>query len=143
MDKDEIKRQVNMERLLGHYGRIPVAGKKMQCLSPENHNNNDANPSMDVYKDRVFCRSQGCFGDKGADIFEVVGLKENLSRFPYQKAWIEATFGLTNGKPKKIRFSEPFNGRTQKAATLTIYDLIMRKKNLRGTNKRMGPAHGL
>ena len=76
MKIDEIKRRVSVEQALAHYGRTPVDGKKMQCLFPEKHNHQDANPSMDRLEDRVFCHSQNCFGKKGADIFGVVGLKK-------------------------------------------------------------------
>ena len=100
MDKNEIKRKVSIEQILGHYGRTPVAGKKMQCLFPEKHNNLDAKPSMELFEDRVFCRSQGCFGDKGADIFAVVRLKENLQKFTDQKKFLEKAFGLRNEHTK-------------------------------------------
>ena len=101
MDKDEIKRRVSIEQILVHHGRTPVAGKKMQCLLYERHNNLDANPSMDTFGDRIFCRAQKCFGDRGSDIYEVVGLMESLPTFREQKAWLETTFGLNHGKPKQ------------------------------------------
>ena len=93
--KDDIKRQVSIEHVLAHYGRTPVAVKKMQCLRPENHRNQDANPSMDIYRDRVFCRSQECFGDKGADIFELVGIMEDISDFKGQMAKVQELFHPT------------------------------------------------
>lgn len=99
--KDEIKRQVSIGQVLSHYGRTPVSGKKMQCLLPEKHTNHDANPSMDVYEDRIFCRSQGCFGEKGADIFEVVGRMEGITDFAAQKTKVEEMFNLKKQTRKR------------------------------------------
>ncbi len=52
---------------------------------------------------RFYCHSQNCFGEKGADIFELIGLKENLPKFADQKAWVEKIFGCTNGQPIQNR----------------------------------------
>lgn len=97
LDNDEIKHQVSIEKVLVHYGRTPVAGKMMQCLFPEHHNNHDADPSMDLYGDRVFCRTQKCFGDKGADIFGVVKVMEHLTYFKDQRKRIIELFNLVPG----------------------------------------------
>ena len=80
MTPDEIKAQVSIEQVLSYYGRTPLAGKKMPCLFPEKHNHHDTHPSMEEYQDHVFCRSQGCFGDKGADIFAKGGRPHVLSQ---------------------------------------------------------------
>jgi hypothetical protein len=102
MTRGEIKAHVGIRQVLEYYFRTPVAGEKMPCLFPENHNNQDATPSMDLYEDRVFCRSQGCFGDKGADIFEVVGLMEGgITDFAAQKAKVEEMFNLQDKTFKK------------------------------------------
>ena len=108
MDKGQIKRQASIERVLAHYGCTPDEKDVFRCPFPENHNNGDAKPSGKISKGRAFCNSQTCFGEKGADIFEVVGLMESLPTFREQKAWLEATFGLTNGKPQKNKIIRAF-----------------------------------
>lgn len=42
-----------------------------RCPFPANHNNGDRDPSLryDPKKDRIFCASQQCFGEKGVDAF--------------------------------------------------------------------------
>ena len=105
---ETIKSQISMEQVLSRYGRSPGSGKKMQCLFPENHNNHDANPSMDIYEDRVFCRSQKCFDENGADIFEVVGRMEGITDFAAQKARVEEMFNM--------------NEQTRKKSIIQVYD---------------------
>jgi len=100
MDKDHIKRQVSIERVLAHYGRTPDEHGVFQCPFPENHNHGDSRHSGSRSKGRAYCNSQGCLGPKGSDVFALVGLLENLPTFPEQKAWIETTFGLKNGDDK-------------------------------------------
>ena len=108
IDKDEIKRRVSIEQVLNYYGRQPNEKGLFQCLDPENHNNGDQHFSGRVSGERVYCMSQQCFGEKGMDIFSLVGRMGNLQKFPEQKAWLEATFGLTNGKPQKNKIIRAF-----------------------------------
>ncbi len=51
------------------------------CPFPENHNNGDKNPSLQIDEEhqRVRCWSQGCFGEKGADIIDLVRKMEAVS----------------------------------------------------------------
>ena len=103
-----IKSQVNIEKVLSYYGRTPANGKKMQCLFPEKHTHHDTHPSMDKFEDRVFCRSQGCFSNKGADIFGVVGLMEDLTDFAAQKARVEEIFNM-NGNARERTIDQVYD----------------------------------
>ena len=49
--------------------RIEFRNGVARCRFPENHKHGDRDPSMrhDRRKNRVFCASQQCFGEKGAD----------------------------------------------------------------------------
>ena len=42
------------------------------CPHTNQHTNGDRNPSLRLDKERIFCASQGCFGDKGSDQFGLV-----------------------------------------------------------------------
>jgi hypothetical protein len=99
MRVEDIKARVSVEDILTHYGSRKDKNGKWRCLFPSNHANGDAHHSVDPYQGRAFCRSQKCFGPKGSDIFEIVGLLESLRNFADQKAWIEKTFGLNDDKP--------------------------------------------
>lgn len=85
MDAAEVKQRVPIENVVAHYGGILNAKGECQCLLPHNHNNGDSNPSMTVRNGRVRCWSQQCFGEKGADQFELVGVMEGLSNFSEQR----------------------------------------------------------
>jgi len=100
MDASQIKSQVSIEQVLSHYGHPPNEKGVFQCPFPENHNHGDSRHSGSRSKGRAYCNSQGCLGPKGSDIFALVGLLENLPTFPEQKAWIETSFGLSNGDDK-------------------------------------------
>jgi RecA-family ATPase/5S rRNA maturation endonuclease (ribonuclease M5) len=101
MDKNEIKRRVSIEQVLDYYGRQPDAKGKFQCLFPMRHNNGDVHHSGRKKDGRVYCDSQTCFGEKGADIFEVVGLMEGITDFAAQKAKIEEMFNLKEQTRKR------------------------------------------
>lgn len=100
IDKDEIKRQVSIGQLLNYYDRHPNEKGLFQCLRPQNHNNGDIHHSGKVSDGRAFCNSQKCLGEKGADIFTLVGLMEDISNFSEQRDWIVEKFGLSNGTPQ-------------------------------------------
>src|ERR1700682_490151 len=56
-----------------------------QCPFSENHNHGDRDPSLrhDRKKSRLFCASQNCFGDKGAD---AIGLVQQMDRCGFPEA---------------------------------------------------------
>jgi hypothetical protein len=91
---EEIKAHVSIESILTHYGAHLNGKGQGSCLFPTQHNHGDAHPSMSVRDGRAYCWAQGCFGDKGADIFEVVGLKEGLTHFPDQRRRVIEIAGL-------------------------------------------------
>ena len=44
-----------------------------RCPFSEMHNNGDQDPSLQLYNGKIFkCWSQGCFGEKGVDVFGLV-----------------------------------------------------------------------
>ena len=69
-----------------------------RCPFPENHNNGDHNPSLryDPKKDRIFCASQQCFGDKGVDGFGLVKRMEPCE-FPTAASILQGQYGPFNG----------------------------------------------
>jgi len=84
METTEIKRRISIETVVTYYGGILNAKGQGQCLFPQNHNNGDVHPSMAVHDGHVKCWSQGCFGETGVDVFELVGIKEGLSNISDQ-----------------------------------------------------------
>lgn len=90
-----IKAQVSIEKGAEYYGARIDARGAFSCLLPQNHTHGDQHPSARVHDGRVFCYSQGCFGEHGADIFELVGIMENLPKFADQKKFLIDTFGLS------------------------------------------------
>jgi putative DNA primase/helicase len=56
-----------------------------QCPFPENHNHGDSNPSLryDRKRNRLFCASQKCLGEKGVD---AIGLVQRMDRCSFQRA---------------------------------------------------------
>ena len=99
MEASQLKTRVPIERVLSYYGSRPNETGIFHCPVPGNHANGDANPSGKVFKERAFCHSQKCFGEKGADIFAVAELMEQLPSFANQKAFIENTFCASKGTP--------------------------------------------
>ena len=51
-----------------------------RCPFTERHTNGDRNPSLryDSRKERIFCASQHCFGDRGVDAIGLVEAMEGL-----------------------------------------------------------------
>ncbi len=114
-----------LEEVLTRFGHPPDAKGVFRCLFPEKHRNEDAHPSGQIHRGRAYCYSQQCFGERGADVYEVVGLKEHLLTFAEQKAWIEATFGLNKCPPSIpdiLRVYEWTDAEGRKAYHLRIND---------------------
>ena len=99
-DIKKIKQQVPIEKVLEYYGAHLKGHGPWRCLFSDRHNNGDRHPSMSVHHGRVICRSQSCFGDKGADVFEVVNLMEGPLPFPEQIQRVMKIGGL--GPAQKI-----------------------------------------
>jgi len=113
MEPSELKARVSIEDVLRHYESPPNEKGVFRCLISANHANGDSHPSGKVFNGRAYCHSQGCFGEQGSDIFAVVGLIENLARFPDQKTFIATTFGLANGTPPTDQPASQRNGNGQ------------------------------
>jgi hypothetical protein len=99
----EIKAKVPIEDLVRHYGGSVDAKGRGRCLFPARHAHGDAHPSLTVRNGLVTCRSQGCFGDKGVDIFGLVGVMESLTTFPEQKRRVLELAGLNGHAPRLIK----------------------------------------
>jgi len=113
-DAAEIKRQVPIETILHHYGSIQDREGRWRCLFPERHHNGDAHYSVTAKDGRASCWSQQCLGEKGADVFELVGRIENLTAFPDQKRRVCEIGGISN--------SHNGNGQRKIAATYDYVD---------------------
>lgn len=113
-DPAEIKRQVPIETILHHYGSIQDREGRWRCLFPERHHNGDAHHSVTAKDGRASCWSQQCLGEKGADVFELVGLIENLTAFPDQKRRVCEIGGISD--------SHNGNGQRKIAATYAYVD---------------------
>lgn len=96
MDAVEIKRRVPIDTILRHYGSVQDREGRWRCLFPERHHNGDAHHSVTAKGDLASCWSQQCFGEKGADAFELVGLMEGLSNFSDQKQRVCEIGGITD-----------------------------------------------
>jgi hypothetical protein len=98
---EEIKGKVLIEDLVRHYGGTVNAKGEARCLFPVRHAHGDARPSMTVKNGIAKCWSQGCFGEKGVDIFGLVGVMEQLASFAEQKRRVCEIAGL-NGHAWQI-----------------------------------------
>ena len=108
MTANEIKKEVSIEQVVAHYGG-PVNGNGIgRCLMYVRHHHGDADPSMSTKDGRVRCWSQGCFGEHGADVFELIGIMENLLTFAEQRERLCEIFGLNGHGTKKIVTSYPY-----------------------------------
>ncbi len=89
--------------MVENYGGSLNARGKGGCLFPEKHTHGDRDPSMTCANGRVRCWSQGCFGEHGVDIFELVGIMENIEGFSDQKRRVLEIGGLVsnNGTPRE------------------------------------------
>ena len=104
MTPAEIKNLVTLESMFRFYGSRPDAtGKRWRCLFSANHHNGDCHHSMDTKNGRAKCWSQGCFGERGVDVFSLVGLMEGLTNFADQKRRVCEIGGLTENSVTQTR----------------------------------------
>lgn len=82
----ELKRQIPSVAIIARdlYG-IDFRNGTAPCPFPQNHSNGDRDPSLrfDRRKNRLFCASQNCLGQKGAD---AIGLVQVMDRCPFPEA---------------------------------------------------------
>jgi hypothetical protein len=78
------------------------------CLFPQNHNHGDRDPSLryDKKKDRLFCASQKCFGEKGADAIGLVKLVDQCS-FTDAIQKLKDRYGIQNGHDRRCAPQSP------------------------------------
>jgi len=95
----DIKARFSITDALRHYGSELDTQHRWRCILPENHTNGDRHHSVTIKHDRAFCHSQNCFGEKGADIFELVGLTEGLRTFGEQRRRVLDLAGLSDTGP--------------------------------------------
>jgi putative DNA primase/helicase len=80
-----------------------IAFKKnlAQCPFRQNHNHGDRDPSLrhDRKRNRLFCASQQCFGEKGVD---AIGLVRHMDHCSFDAAMqkLTAQYGIRNGGEK-------------------------------------------
>ncbi len=131
MKADEIKARVPIINVLRYYGGT-LNGKGIgRCLFPERHHHGDADPSMSVYEDRLFCHSQHCFGEKGADIFEFVGMMERLPNFCEQKRRVLEIAGLNDHIASQSRREVAHYDYCDKSGTLLFQVVRSEPKDFR------------
>ena len=72
------------------------------CPFPENHSHGDRDPSLrfDKRKNRLFCASQNCFGEKGVD---AIGLVRRMERCSFHEGVQKLAdhYGIQNGGDKQ------------------------------------------
>ena len=103
LDAAELKTLVTVESYFLACGSTQDVGGRWRCLRSASHTNGDAHPSVTISQGRAKCWSQNCFGDKGADIFAVVGVVEHLSDFKSQKRRVQELAGVHVDNPHAAR----------------------------------------
>lgn len=125
----DLKTLVSIEYILRCHGSTADAHGRYRCPFPERHTNGDAHHSVTIKDGRAYCWSQHCLGERGADVFELVGLLEGLQTFKEQKRRVEELAGgrVTNGKRtsdgKRITWYEV---RNQAGELVAIHERIDR-----------------
>ena len=76
----EVESSVDVRAFIANrYATVFDVNGKGTCPCRENHRNGDATPSFTVdTQGRCRCWSQSCFGDKPADLFKVIMVKEKV-----------------------------------------------------------------
>ena len=92
---DELKRLFTLEEYFRQHGSTQDATGRWRCLCSARHTNGDVHHSVTISNGHARCWSQGCFSDKGADIFAVVGEIESLSDFKSQKRRVQDLAGVS------------------------------------------------
>lgn len=103
LDTAELKTLVTVESYFLAHGCTQDADGRWRCLRWACHTNGDAHASVTISNGRAKCWSQNCFGDKGADIFAVVGVVEHLSDFKSQKRRVQELAGVRVDSPHAPR----------------------------------------
>jgi len=102
LSPEEIRRLVPVEKAYGALGGMLDSKGRGPCLFPQNHQTGDSHPSVAVKNERAKCWAQGCLGENGADIFDLVKLSKGYS-FPEAKTWLMEEFHLNGNKSGRNR----------------------------------------
>lgn len=100
---DELKRLFTLEEYFRRHGSTQDATGRWRCPCSARHTNGDAHHSVTISNGTARCWSQGCFTDKGADIFAVVGVIENLPDFKSQKRRVQELADVPVDSPHAAR----------------------------------------
>src|SRR5688572_14023740 len=82
MDVESLKSALpTTDRIASQLYGIDWRNRKARRPMSSRHSHGDRDPSLryDAEKNRIFCASQECFGEKGADAIEFVRVMENAS----------------------------------------------------------------
>jgi len=76
-----------------------------RCPLSERHNNGDRDPSLQVHEGSIKCWSQGCFGEKGVDVFGLVMVIDSVGLTEAKR--IVADFIGKNSEGSHLECSKP------------------------------------
>lgn len=100
MDAAELKRRIpDVATVASQIYGIEFKNGTGRCPFKDRHNHGDRNPSLryDAKKNRLFCASQGCFGENGVDAIGLVQSMDGCS-FPDGIKKLADHFGLSSLK---------------------------------------------
>ena len=101
-----VKAAVDIESLARErYGIVFNGSCRARCPFPENHRNGDADPSLGLDRRRqtIRCWSQRCYGDKGADVIDLVRIMDGVD---FEKALTEVE-GFAGLSPEEVPHTPP------------------------------------
>ena len=84
-DAAEIRNLVSLESVFRFYGSHPSTHGQWDCPLGSNHNNGDQRGAVTLQNGRAKCRTGNCFGEKGMDLLDIVGLMEKISSLQDQR----------------------------------------------------------
>ncbi len=96
---DDLKRKIPTPNIVASdFYSIKWRNNQARCPCVDRHNHGDKNPSLryDTGKNRIFCASQQCFGENGADAFTLVMVMEGCN-FSKAKRRLQEYYGVANG----------------------------------------------
>lgn len=127
----ELKRRIpNVARVATDLYGIEFKKGVARCPFTENHNRGDRDPSLrhDRKKDRLFCASQQCFSEKGADAIALVQLMEGCT-FSEALQKLAGYYGV---------FGAPLPGSTAGTRSDPADDVPVGKKRITADQARQG-----
>jgi hypothetical protein len=98
-DTDQLRHQIPAPDIIAtDLYSIDWRNNQARCPRGDRHQNGDKNPSLryDKTKQRIFCASQNCFGQKGVDAFGFVMEMEGCD-FPGSVRLLQTRYGAMGG----------------------------------------------